>query len=739
MLTDQPIPLLYSGQTGTYFGTEYEGLPAHVHPFVQEAAQCLTGQGLSYLGKLTCSQFSQVEIYAYATSDQRIAVSLMAGSSGLSGMDCVCKFTDGSFLTTTTTQVLPNAYDEQKLFRISMPGMNATELLAQHLDYVADFETRCGAVLAEFGDLLSIAQLVDEYTVRQQSNPGHFFLQLSSGLAQTGLSRFMANPTEDSLETDDDAEEDEGEDEDENEGDRIEYDASTASPLIQAILHNDVAQVEGLLQAGAELNPKGWDVAMPLVAAVYAGHPDMIQRLVAAGANLDQLDFEMNARPIGMAIQHNRPDLVRLLLDLGASPEGGDLEETGLAMAVRHNNVPILQMLLEAGADPDRGMEDDYRVIMQAALLGRLEMVQMLVAHGADVSAWSQGETAIMSAARNAHQAVYDYLYPLVDAETRAYADKHGKKDIERGLKSQARKANQLTEKLGDAAMYGQLGKVQHLLAEGAEANAITECGKSPLMLAAMYGHCAVIETLLDAGCDPNLMGDEEFDEDQTALMYIASSFFAQNRADAIRLLVERGADLNLQDAKGRSALMLAGENTDAVKALIDLGADVNLRDQDGNTALMSGSWAVQKLLRQAGASEAGLNEVALVTAARHGDLPKLEALLSAGVNVDYLDGNALVSASGQGHLEIVDRLIQAGADVNLGWKSGFTPIAEAAYRGDLAIVERLLTAGANPFQRTHDEEFHDALGYAQLGEMEGHHKDKDYTTLIAVLRQQQS
>jgi ankyrin repeat protein len=438
-----------------------------------------------------------------------------------------------------------------------------------------------------------------------------------------------------------------------------------------------------------------------------------------------------------MAIKQNRPDLVKLLLDAGASPEGGDLEETGLAMAIRHDNLPILQMLLEGGADPNMGMEDDYRAIMSAAFYGRLEMVKLLVAYGADVNAWSQGETAIMSAASNAHQAVYDYLYPLLDAETRRYADKHGQKEIARAIKRKAREANKIQEKLGDAALYGKLAKVQQLLSEGADPNAITECGKSPLMLAAMYGHKSVLEALLDAGADPNLGSDEQFEEGTTALMYIASSFFASNRAEVIKLLVDRGADLNAQNDKGQTALLLALQNTDAVKASIEAGADLNLRDNNGNSAMMLGTWAVQRLLRQAGASEEGLNDVALVDAARQGNLTKIEELLHSGANVNYSDGSALVAAAQKGHLAIVDRLIQAGADVNLGWKSGFTPIAAAAYSGYLDVVERLLSAGANPFQRTHDDEYDDALDYARRGQAEGHHKGKDYAAIIELFGQQ--
>ncbi|NES97349.1 MAG: hypothetical protein F6K32_19435 [Desertifilum sp. SIO1I2] len=157
MSAAQPIPLIYSGQAGNYFGTEYEELSAEVHSSVHEVGQLLLSRNLIDLGKLTCSQFSQVEVYAYATSDRQIAVSVMVGESGVIGIDCVSKFLDNSFLTTTTVQILHNAYDKEKLFRVSLPGFNAVELLEQHLMFVRDFEQRCGAVQAVFANLLAIA------------------------------------------------------------------------------------------------------------------------------------------------------------------------------------------------------------------------------------------------------------------------------------------------------------------------------------------------------------------------------------------------------------------------------------------------------------------------------------------------------------------------------------------------------------------------------------------------------
>ncbi len=56
-----------------------------------------------------------------------------------------------------------------------------------------------------------------------------------------------------------------------------------------------------------------------------------------------------------------------------------------------------------------------------------------------------------------------------------------------------------------------------------------------------------------------------------------------------------------------------------------------------------------------------------------------------------------------------------------------------------MALVERLLAAGADTFQRTYNEEYKDALQYAQLGKLEGHHKSDDYDSIIYLLRQQHS
>jgi ankyrin repeat protein len=97
-------------------------------------------------------------------------------------------------------------------------------------------------------------------------------------------------------------------------------------------------------------------------------------------------------------------------------------------------------------------------------------------------------------------------------------------------------------------------------------------------------------------------------DEDgRTPLMHAVLA--ERPNPEIIRLLAERGADLNAADKGGWTALHFAGQDqkAEAVRALLEAGAAVDPRDADGTTplwrAVMSGSSKeVVRLLLEAGA-----------------------------------------------------------------------------------------------------------------------------------------
>jgi hypothetical protein len=61
-----------------------------------------------------------------------------------------------------------------------------------------------------------------------------------------------------------------------------------------------------------------------------------------------------------------------------------------------------------------------------------------------------------------------------------------------------------------------------------------------------------------------------------------------KEHTDTVRLLLDRGADINASDVYGYTALLRAAEggHTDNVRLLLDRGADINVSDDNGHTAL---------------------------------------------------------------------------------------------------------------------------------------------------------
>ena len=90
-------------------------------------------------------------------------------------------------------------------------------------------------------------------------------------------------------------------------------------------------------------------------------------------------------------------------------------------------------------------------------------------------------------------------------------------------------------------------------------------------MYAVMYGDLATVRRLLDGGADPNVRNDAG----ATALMW------AVNDLEKTRLLIERGANVNAKSDDGRTPLLIASGlsgGAPVVKLLLDHGADINAK-----------------------------------------------------------------------------------------------------------------------------------------------------------------
>lgn len=196
--------------------------------------------------------------------------------------------------------------------------------------------------------------------------------------------------------------------------------------------------------------------------------------------------------------------------------------------------------------------------------------------------------------------------------------------------------------------------------------------------------HVALLLGLVFAGVAPASASDE--------LLRAA----AADTARARRLIAE-GADVNTRDEHRRTALIQAASagREETVRLLLDAGADPNLQTNDGATALSLASAHHPEIVRMLIAAGADVDKSkGLVQAAWYGQHEIVRMLLNAGADVNIqtrYECTPLFSASLNGHREIVRTLIDAGADVHVLCRHGITAMG-ATY--DPRIIYVLLRAG---------------------------------------------
>jgi ankyrin repeat protein len=427
-----------------------------------------------------------------------------------------------------------------------------------------------------------------------------------------------------------------------------------------------------------------------------------------------------------MAIDRAHLEIVECLLKAGANPHCGSTATTALGLAAENGEAEIMQLLLARRVDVNTPIAPDgWTALLAAIQNGHRSIVQLLVNAGANVNVWSRGETPIILAAKCEERDIYNYLYPIVNTAIRLCADRDGEHLLQATHKRRIRQQNRPIEKFIEMATEGNITEITRAIEIGIEIDELGAKGHTALMVAAYYGHRSVVNALLAAGADPNLLSDDNgLGAGMTALMLAAGSFFASNRHQIAKLLIAGGADVNQRGVGGKTAIFyaaLAGAGyQDCVEVLIAAGADLDLHNDRGHTVLTSvataENYSMLNLLMQAGASTEGLASIQLIQAAAAGNINRVRALLTTTVNLDLDRGAAIGNAAAAGHTEIVELLIKAGANVNLTDKLGFSPIASAAYSGYSEIVNLLIEAGADIQAPASESQSYSALEYAQMG-----------------------
>jgi ankyrin repeat protein len=277
-----------------------------------------------------------------------------------------------------------------------------------------------------------------------------------------------------------------------------------------------------------------------------------------------------------------------------------------------------------------------------------------------------------------------------------------------------------LANRAGATALYlatvnGSRRMLERLLEAGERPDAVlAPTLETALHLTAKTGNADAVQLLIDRGADPNAKQVREF----TPLMFAAS----EGHADVIRTLISAGANPaattvpsarpERRPAGGMTALLFASRqgHIDAARALIDAGADVDQASAENTSplliAVVNGHYDLAGLLLEAGA-DPSLADV-------NGRAPLYAAIDLR--NVQWSPAPAPKRPQAE-HMAMIESLVEAGADLgtqiaaqithrgsfDMRWTElvGGTPFLRAAWNGDIEVMRLLLEHGADPLVET--------------------------------------
>lgn len=413
-----------------------------------------------------------------------------------------------------------------------------------------------------------------------------------------------------------------------------------------------------------------------LIDAVKAGDRSAVRTLATKSTvNTPEAD---GMTALHWAVRNDDADTVGLLMRAGANVNATNRYGiTPLSLAAVNGNAAIARTLLKAGANPNAAAADGQTVLMTAARSGAADVVSALIETGAAINVaeqW-QGQTALMLAA----------------------AENHG--DVIRILGRKGADLNARSKELNfPEYRYETNGMAVFQLPKG---------GWTALMYAARQNAMDAVAALADVKADLNATTKQE----GTTALQIA---IINIHYDLANLLLERGADPNVVDSTGMTALYAAvdmrapanmltrpepklRDNLDAVgiiKSLLAHGANPDLQLKKP---------IIGRHQNLVGDGQLTEGSTALARAAKSSDLAVMKVLLDGGADATLTLANrsttAILAAGGQARepqaLDAVKLLVDHGVDVNAFNANGQTLVHIAAQRGQNTMLEYLASKGA--------------------------------------------
>jgi len=395
-----------------------------------------------------------------------------------------------------------------------------------------------------------------------------------------------------------------------------------STPLQWAVYDDNVAEVQQLIKAGADVSLANNYGASPMSLAAEVANTEILKLLLDAGADADSPNADGMTALMAVARTGNI-DAAKLLLDHGATIDARESfgGQTALMWAAARRHPPMIELLVERGADIDaRSAARDYQrhitaegrpksldsggftPLLYAARENCMECVDVLLAKGADIDlADPDGVSPLHLAIMNAN---WDLAKKLIDAGADVNQwDTFGAAPLFTAVGGRTRNDGGRASIDPPNEMSG-LDIVKLLLDRGANPNmqlffrpanvrgATNLRGSTALIRAANQNDMEVVKLLLERGADATVY---QADRQTPIHAVLAGRANEKDAVELIKLLHDAGTDVNvvalivhIEEVRGGSALHYAVRKRykDVIRLLASYGADMNLKDQDGLTAL---------------------------------------------------------------------------------------------------------------------------------------------------------